>query len=166
MFSDFVVAHDGFTLRDLVSDNSKHNDANGEGNRDGESHNRSWNCGAEGETDSPEVLAPRARCLGETWAFAIDTAAPDVTDRPPVATGHGRASGFRAGHLVRDRQEQLITVATFRALVPLPLPATTKVPAPGGCRDLGRSPIRRPLACFPAPGAGQPGGRPVVRRRR
>jgi glycogen operon protein len=58
---NFVVAHDGFTLRDLVSYNSKHNEANGEGGRDGESHNRSWNCGAEGDTDDPEVLALRAR---------------------------------------------------------------------------------------------------------
>ena len=53
--------HDGFTLRDLVSYNDKHNEANGEDNRDGESHNRSWNCGVEGPTDDPEVLALRAR---------------------------------------------------------------------------------------------------------
>ncbi|SEO06309.1 glycogen debranching protein GlgX [Actinacidiphila rubida] len=58
---NFVTAHDGFTLRDLVSYNDKHNDANGEGNRDGESHNRSWNCGVEGETADPDVLALRAR---------------------------------------------------------------------------------------------------------
>jgi glycogen operon protein len=58
---NFVTCHDGFTLRDLVSYNDKHNEANGEGNRDGESHNRSWNCGVEGETDDPEVLALRAR---------------------------------------------------------------------------------------------------------
>ncbi|WP_246179906.1 glycogen debranching protein GlgX [Kocuria coralli] len=58
---NFVTAHDGFTLRDLVSYNEKHNDANGEGNNDGESHNRSWNCGEEGPTDDPEVLALRAR---------------------------------------------------------------------------------------------------------
>ncbi len=56
---NFVVAHDGFTLRDLVSYNSKHNQANGEGGRDGESHNRSWNCGVEGETDDPKVKALR-----------------------------------------------------------------------------------------------------------
>ncbi|WP_329114597.1 glycogen debranching protein GlgX [Streptomyces sp. NBC_01353] len=48
---NFVTCHDGFTLRDLVSYNQKHNEANGEGNRDGEGYNRSWNCGAEGETD-------------------------------------------------------------------------------------------------------------------
>ncbi|MFE3638207.1 glycogen debranching protein GlgX [Streptomyces sp. NPDC059168] len=58
---NFVTAHDGFTLRDLVSYNDKHNEANGEGNRDGESHNRSWNCGAEGDTDDPAVLELRAR---------------------------------------------------------------------------------------------------------
>lgn len=58
---NFVTAHDGFTLRDLVSYNEKHNDANGENNNDGESHNRSWNCGVEGHTDDPEVLAWRAR---------------------------------------------------------------------------------------------------------
>ena len=58
---NFVTAHDGFTLRDLVSYNQKHNQANKEENRDGESHNRSWNCGAEGETKDPKVLELRAR---------------------------------------------------------------------------------------------------------
>ncbi|MFG2352229.1 glycogen debranching protein GlgX [Streptomyces sp. NPDC048521] len=58
---NFVTAHDGFTLRDLVSYNDKHNTANGEDNRDGESHNRSWNCGVEGDTDDPAVLELRAR---------------------------------------------------------------------------------------------------------
>jgi isoamylase len=58
---NFITAHDGFTIRDLVSYNEKHNEANGENNQDGESNNLSWNCGAEGETDSPEVLALRAR---------------------------------------------------------------------------------------------------------
>ena len=58
---NFVTAHDGFTLRDLVSYNEKHNEDNGEDNADGESHNRSWNSGVEGETDDPEILALRAR---------------------------------------------------------------------------------------------------------
>jgi isoamylase len=58
---NFVTAHDGFTMRDLVSYNEKHNEANGEGGADGESHNRSWNCGVEGNTDDPEVLALRER---------------------------------------------------------------------------------------------------------
>ncbi len=56
---NFVTAHDGFTLKDLVSYNEKHNHANGEDNRDGESHNRSWNCGAEGPSDDPDVCQCR-----------------------------------------------------------------------------------------------------------
>ncbi len=58
---NFVTAHDGFTLNDLVSYNEKHNEANGEDNNDGESHNRSWNCGAEGPTKDKDVLVLRAR---------------------------------------------------------------------------------------------------------
>ncbi|MGO2750055.1 MAG: glycogen debranching protein GlgX [Pseudoclavibacter sp.] len=58
---NFVTAHDGFTLRDLVSYNEKHNDANGEDGNDGESHNRSYNLGVEGPTDDPEINAMRAR---------------------------------------------------------------------------------------------------------
>ena len=58
---NFVTAHDGFTLMDLVSYNDKHNEANQEGNRDGHSHNLSWNCGVEGETDDAEVIALRDR---------------------------------------------------------------------------------------------------------
>ncbi|WP_125079823.1 glycogen debranching protein GlgX [Mycobacterium sp. P7213] len=57
---NFVTCHDGFTLADLVSYNEKHNEANGEDNRDGESYNRSWNCGVEGPTDDPAILALRA----------------------------------------------------------------------------------------------------------
>jgi glycogen operon protein len=58
---NFVVAHDGFTLRDLVSYNHRHNEANGEHNRDGHGHNLSFNCGIEGATTDPTVLALRAR---------------------------------------------------------------------------------------------------------
>jgi isoamylase len=58
---NFVTSHDGFTLRDLVSYNDKHNEANQEDSRDGESHNLSWNCGVEGPTDDPDILALRAR---------------------------------------------------------------------------------------------------------
>jgi glycogen operon protein len=65
---NFVTAHDGFTLNDLVSYNEKHNEANGEDNRDGESHNRSWNCGVEGPTDDPEIVALRCRQMRNFWA--------------------------------------------------------------------------------------------------
>jgi len=58
---NFVTAHDGFTLEDLVSYNRKHNEANGEDNRDGTEYNRSWNCGTEGRTDDPEVNRIRAQ---------------------------------------------------------------------------------------------------------
>jgi glycogen operon protein len=58
---NFVTAHDGFTLTDLVSYNEKHNEANGEENRDGHNENLSWNCGAEGPTDNQEILALRTR---------------------------------------------------------------------------------------------------------
>jgi glycogen operon protein len=60
---NFITAHDGFTLRDLVSYERKHNEANGEGNRDGSDDNRSWNCGTEGETDDERVRALRRRQL-------------------------------------------------------------------------------------------------------
>ncbi|MDI3315722.1 MAG: glycogen debranching protein GlgX [Mycobacterium sp.] len=58
---NFVTCHDGFTLADLVSYNEKHNEANGDDNRDGENYNRSWNCGVEGPTDDPDILALRGR---------------------------------------------------------------------------------------------------------
>jgi glycogen operon protein len=58
---NFVTCHDGFTLRDLVTYEQKRNEANGEDNRDGEDHNRSWNCGAEGPAEDPEINALRAR---------------------------------------------------------------------------------------------------------
>ncbi|MDT3671140.1 MAG: glycogen debranching protein GlgX [Aromatoleum sp.] len=73
---NFVTAHDGFTLHDLVSYNDKHNEANGEDNRDGHDDNRSWNCGAEGPTDDPEVIALRElqkRNLLATLLFAHGT---------------------------------------------------------------------------------------------
>lgn len=58
---NFITAHDGFTLHDLVSYNDKHNEANGENSQDGENHNRSWNCGEEGDTSNEEIIALRAQ---------------------------------------------------------------------------------------------------------
>ena len=69
---NFITAHDGFTLRDLVSYNEKHNEANLEDNHDGTDDNRSWNCGVEGETDDPEIIALRAR---QQRNFLVDAAA-------------------------------------------------------------------------------------------
>ncbi|BBX73722.1 glycogen debranching protein GlgX [Mycobacterium shinjukuense] len=65
---NFVTCHDGFTLNDLVSYNEKHNEANGEGNNDGENHNRSWNCGVEGPTDDPDIVALRLRQMRNIMA--------------------------------------------------------------------------------------------------
>ena len=58
---NFLTAHDGFTLQDLVSYNEKHNEANGDNNNDGENNNESWNCGVEGETDDPDIIALRVK---------------------------------------------------------------------------------------------------------
>ena len=68
---NFITCHDGFTLNDLVSYNHKHNEANGEGNRDGSDGNDSWNCGSEGATDNPEVLAIRARQVRNLMATLL-----------------------------------------------------------------------------------------------
>jgi isoamylase len=68
---NFVTAHDGFTLHDLVSYNEKHNEANGEDGRDGENHNLSWNCGVEGPTEDPAVLALRARQMRNVLATLL-----------------------------------------------------------------------------------------------
>ncbi|WP_078315860.1 glycogen debranching protein GlgX [Mycobacterium sp. D16Q16] len=68
---NFVTAHDGFTLRDLVSYNEKHNEANGENNQDGETYNRSWNCGVEGPTDDPAIIALRARQMRNIFATLV-----------------------------------------------------------------------------------------------
>ena len=77
---NFVTAHDGFTLNDLVSYNEKHNEANGEDNRDGESHNRSWNCGVEGPTDDPDIVALRCRQMRNFWAtLMISQGTPMIT---------------------------------------------------------------------------------------
>jgi len=88
---NFVTCHDGFTLADLVSYNDKHNDANGEHNRDGESHNRSWNCGAEGPTDDPEILALRHRQMRNIMAtLMLSQGTPMISHGDEIGrTQHG-----------------------------------------------------------------------------
>jgi isoamylase len=68
---NFITAHDGFTVNDLVSYNERHNEANGEENRDGQSHNRSWNCGAEGATDDAQINALRRRQMRNLLATLL-----------------------------------------------------------------------------------------------
>ena len=95
---NFVTAHDGFTLHDLVSYNEKHNEANGEDNRDGHDDNQSWNCGVEGPTDDPEIIAAReqteAQLAGDAAALAgradalraaTRSAAPSTATTTPTA---------------------------------------------------------------------------------
>ena len=87
---NFVTAHDGFTLADLYAYNDKHNEANGEDNRDGHDDNRSWNCGVEGPTDDPAIL---------------DAARPHAPqpdgDAAPLA-GHADAADGRRGRAARQ----------------------------------------------------------------
>src|ERR1700736_1563913 len=68
---NFITAHDGFTLNDLVSYNGKHNEANREGNHDGTADNRSWNCGVEGPTADPDISALRARQMRNMLATLL-----------------------------------------------------------------------------------------------
>jgi glycogen operon protein len=77
---NFVTSHDGFSLADLVTYEKKRNEANGEDNRDGENHNRNWNCGVEGPTDDPEVRALRARQIRNHLAtLLLSTGVPMLT---------------------------------------------------------------------------------------
>jgi len=94
---NFVTAHDGFTLRDLVSYNDKHNEANGEDNRDGTDNNRSWNCGVEGETDDPDVVALRKRQAANLMlTLCLSTGVPMLTagdERGRTQRGNNNAYG-------------------------------------------------------------------------
>ncbi|MFF7729346.1 glycogen debranching protein GlgX [Streptomyces sp. NPDC008001] len=93
---NFVTCHDGFTLHDLVSYNEKHNEANGEDNRDGENHNRSWNCGAEGGTDDPQVLSLRERQMRNFIAtLLVSQGVPMLSHGDEFArTQHGNNNAY------------------------------------------------------------------------
>jgi glycogen operon protein len=93
---NFVTAHDGFTLADLVSYNEKHNDDNGEDNNDGESHNRSWNCGVEGETDDDAVNALRRRQQRNFLAtLLLSQGVPMLAHGDEIGrTQHGNNNGY------------------------------------------------------------------------
>ena len=89
---NFVTSHDGFTLADLVSYDSKHNEANGEGNRDGTDDNRSWNCGVEGPTDDPVVLALRRR---QQWNLLVTLL---LSQGVPMLSGGDELGRTQAGN--------------------------------------------------------------------
>jgi glycogen operon protein len=87
---NFVTAHDGFTLRDLVSHERKHNEANGEENRDGHDDNHSWNCGVEGETDDPAVVALRDRQVRNLLAtLLLSQGVPMITAGDEIGKTQG-----------------------------------------------------------------------------
>ncbi|MEE1938696.1 glycogen debranching protein GlgX [Streptomyces sp. TRM 70361] len=118
---NFVTAHDGFTLRDLVSYERKHNEANGEGNRDGTNDNRSWNCGTEGETDDPEITALRRRQLRNLLTTLLLS-----TGVPMLVAGDemGRTQGGNNNAYCQDNETgwvdwSLLTEPGWRALCDL-----------------------------------------------
>jgi isoamylase len=92
---NFITAHDGFTLQDLVSYNDKHNQANGENNRDGTDNNHSWNCGAEGPTDDPGILALRAKQKRNFFAtLLLSQGVPMIYGGDPI--GHTQTGNNNA----------------------------------------------------------------------
>ncbi|MGH3449096.1 MAG: glycogen debranching protein GlgX, partial [Nocardioidaceae bacterium] len=103
---NFVTAHDGFTLRDLVSYDGKHNEANGDDNTDGSDNNRSWNCGAEGESDDPEVLALRHRQAANLLAtLLLATGVPMVT----AGDERGRTQGGNNNAFCQDNETSWVS---------------------------------------------------------
>jgi glycogen operon protein len=176
---NFVTAHDGFTLTDLVSYNDKHNEANGEGNRDGESHNRSWNSGTEGPATDPQVLSLRAK---QRHPDAQPGRADDLArrrDGPHPAGQQQRVLPGQRDRLGRlgERRRGAARVHPQAHRVPPPAPG---VPAPpvlhraAGDRARRRRPAARPGVVHPGRAAdgrrrlGQrlrPGGRAVRQRR-
>ena len=138
---NFITAHDGFTLRDLVSYERKHNEANGEGNRDGTDDNRSWNCGAEGETDDERVRALRRRQLRNLLTtLLLSTGVPML-----VA---GRRAGPHAGRqqqrVLPGQRDQLARLGAaggpgLEGAVRPDLPADRPAPRATRCCAAGRS---------------------------
>jgi len=87
---NFITAHDGFTLADLVSYESKHNEANGEDNRDGTDDNRSWNCGVEGPTDDPDIRTLRMRQMTNLMAtLLLSEGVPMISGGDEIARTQG-----------------------------------------------------------------------------
>ena len=153
---NFVTAHDGFTLRDLVSYNEKHNEANGEDNNDGESDNKSWNCGAEGPTDDPEINALRGR---QQRNFLTTTL---LTQGVPMISHGDELGRTQGGNNNGYCQDNEITWSTG----PTPIPRCWSSPA--RCRRCGprtrcsgavdsstdcRSAIAAPRGCQTSPGS-------------
>ena len=112
---NFVTCHDGFTLNDLVSYDQKHNEANGEENRDGNDFNMSWNCGVEGPTDDPAIEALRRRQIKNFLVVNLL-----VARRPDAADGRrGPAhAGRQQQRLLPRRRDQLVRLVRRRSATP------------------------------------------------
>ena len=149
---NFITAHDGFTLRDLVSYNDKHNEANLEDNRDGTDDNRSWNCGVEGETDDPEINALRERQQRNFLAtLFLSQGVPDAARRRRDRPQPGR----QQQRLVPGQRDLLVRVGPARPAgraarihhaADRPAPRPSRVPprqVPGRPRAGGLGPARR-----------------------
>ena len=145
---DFITAHDGFTLADLVSYEHKHNEANLEDNRDGNDDNRSWNCGVEGPTDDPEILALRARQQRNLLATLLLSqgvpmlVAGDERGRTQRGNNNAWCQDNEVSWLdwARDRDREMLLEFTRRLLALRDAPS--RVPADAVPRR-GRPPSRR-----------------------
>ena len=119
---NFITAHDGFTLNDLVSYSDKHNQANGDDNQDGESHNRSWNCGVEGPTDDPEVNALRdkqKRNFLSTLFFSQGVPmllGGDEIGRTQLGNNNGYCQDNELSYFDWERRDDALLMFTERAL--------------------------------------------------
>jgi glycogen operon protein len=148
---NFVTAHDGFPLADLVTYEHKHNEANGEDNRDGESHNRTWNCGVEGPTDDPGITALRARQVRNHLAtLLLSTGVPMLTAGDELGrTQGGNNNAYCQDNEVswidwKDVDEDLRAFTTRLLALRRSAPALRQeaffegheLPATGGTRDL------------------------------
>ena len=155
---NFITAHDGFTLHDLVSYNEKHNEANLEDNRDGTDDNRSWNCGVEGQTDDPEINALRARQQRNFLATLL------LSQGVPMLLGGdeiGRTQGGNNNALVPGQRDLLVRLggldrAAGRAARVRPAPDRAAPRAPGLPPPAlpGRARTSRARACPTSGGSG------------
>ena len=159
---NFITAHDGFTLADLVSYNDKHNEANLEDNRDGTDDNRSWNCGAEGPTDDPEIVSLRQRQQRNFLATLL------LSQGVPMLLGGdemGRTQQRQQQRLLPGQRDQLVRLgprsraaeaARVHAAADRAAPGPPGVPPPRVLRRHRRRGLR---ACRTSAGSGPTGAR-------
>jgi glycogen operon protein len=149
---NFITCHDGFTLQDLVSYDHKHNEANGEDNRDGSDDNNSWNCGVEGPTDDPNIIALRERQKRNMMATLL------LSQGVPMILAGDELSNSQQGNNNGYCQDSEVTWLDWEidGDVTAPVepqnmpPLTTASPARQEPRPAERSPVVKPLTPLPA----------------